>query len=72
MFLLCTSRLKDEYEKVSEALDEKLRLSEGALQKGGLQNEANRLANNVNDKLKELQGMSLLAFSCSYFWQSKL
>jgi len=50
------SRLKDEYVEVQQTLRDKLALFEGAEQKDGLQNRANRLANNVNDKLKELQG----------------
>ncbi len=37
-------------------MQQKLALFAGAEQKDGLQNRANRLANNVSDKLKELQG----------------
>jgi hypothetical protein len=48
--------LKNEYSVVSQTLGKKLAMFEGAEQKDGLQNRANRLANNVSDKLKELQG----------------
>ncbi|XP_021960938.1 laminin subunit beta-1 isoform X2 [Folsomia candida] len=49
--------LKSEYDRVKKTLQAKLALFAGAEQKDGLQNRANRLANNVSDKLKELQEM---------------
>ncbi|ODN04402.1 Laminin subunit beta-1 [Orchesella cincta] len=51
------ARLKEEYQQVSRDLESKLTLFEGAKEKDKLQNRANTLANNINDKRKELQEM---------------
>lgn len=54
--------MKSEYDRVKKTLQAKLALFAGAEQKDGLQNRANRLANNVSDKLKELQGIRLMKY----------
>lgn len=53
------TRLNVEYGQVYSALEAKLRNSEGAKGKDEIQNRANRLANNVKQKLIELQGKKL-------------
>lgn len=52
---MCYS-LKNEYDKVYRDLESKLNLFKGAKERDDLQNKANTLANNINDKRKELQG----------------